>query len=93
MRQTVQMASVLVDQLRNEWWSAARHETKILVQRCQRREQRIDDPQTVIAPTQIMPMDAACVMDTSRHEAAVVEILIRLRLMSWDQEVHDLFER
>ena len=85
-RHPVQMATILIDQLRNEWWPPARKKIVVSVEGAQAREERIDDPQPFGSESQIMTMNTAGCHADSIQEATI-------ECASWREYWCDLVSR
>ena len=58
-RQSVQVATVIGFEFADKRRSPARHKAEVVIQRTQRREQRVDDPQAFAAPRHFVAVNVA----------------------------------
>lgn len=73
-RQPIQIAPVLRRQVADEGRSPARHETVAIFQRTQTRKQGVDQPQSALTPSHLVPVNVARHERTPHEPAAVMRV-------------------
>ncbi len=71
----VEMTAIIRPQRRHKLRPPARHETVLRIQRAKAREQRIDEPEPLVAPRQLVNVDVSGKVTFSRNEARIADSL------------------